>query len=85
MAQFDHIKKPMTLAESDDLLHGRNHDAEFFGFWFGLLKGIAKLALVVAVIGAITYLCVAVPALGWAVAAGVLLYAIVEISRAGKK
>lgn len=78
-------KPPRDLAESEALLNGRNADAELFGFWLGLIKGAAKLLLVIAVIAAITYLCMAVPVVGWAVAAGVLVYAIVEISKAGKK
>lgn len=78
-------KPPRSLAESEELLSGRNADAELFGFWFGLFKGIGKLALVIAAIAAITYLCIAVPVVGWVVAAGVLVYAIVEISKAGKK
>ena len=43
MAQFDPLKKPMTLAESEELLSGRNPDAETFGFWYGLGKGLLKV------------------------------------------
>lgn len=78
-------KPPRSLAESEELLKGSNADAELFGFWFGLAKGAGKLLLVVAAIAAITYLCIAVPVVGWAVALVVLVYAIVEISKAGKK
>ncbi len=81
----DQYKRPMSLAESEELLSGRNPDAETFGFWYGLGKGLLKVAIWVAVIAAVSYLCVAVPALGWALAGGVLVYAIVEISKAGKK
>lgn len=85
MAQFDPNRPPMSLSESEELLKGRNADAELFGFWFGLVKGVGKFLLVVAAIAAITYLCISVPVIGWAVAAVVLVYAIVEISKAGKK
>ena len=78
-------KPPRTLAESEELLSGRNPDVETFGFWFGLTKGLLKISLWVAAIAVATYLCVTVPAVGWAVAGGVLVYAIVEISKAGKK
>lgn len=78
-------KPPRSLAESEELLNGRNADAELFGFWFGLAKGAGKLLLVVSAIAAITYLCMSVAFIGWAVAAAVLVYAIVEISKAGKK
>lgn len=85
MAQFDPNRPPMSLSESEELLSSRNPDAETFGFWLGLTKGLLKIAAWVAAIAAATYLCVAVPAVGWAVAGGVLVYAIVEISKAGKK
>lgn len=85
MAQFDPNRPPMSLSESEELLNGRNPDAETFGFWFGLAKGLLKISVWVAAIAVATYLCVAVPAVGWAVAGGVLVYAIVEISKAGKK
>lgn len=78
-------KPPRSVAESEELLHGGNPDAEVFGFWLGLLKGTSKLALVIAAIAAVTYLCISAPVIGWAVAGGVLAYAIVEISKAGKK
>lgn len=78
-------KPPRTLAESEELLSWRNPDAETFDFWYGLGKGLLKVSLWIAVIAAVSYLCVAVPALGWALAGGVLVYAIVEISKAGKK
>jgi len=81
----DPYKRPMTLAESEELLNGRNPDADTFGFWYGLGKGLLKVSIWVAVIAAVSYLCVAVPVLGWALAGGVLVYAIVEISKAGKK
>jgi hypothetical protein len=78
-------KPPLNLAESERMLSGRNEDAELFGFWFGLLKSSGMLVLVAAIIAAVTYLCIAVPIVGWAVAGGVLIYAISEISRVGKK
>ena len=85
MAQFDPLKKPMSLQESEDLLSGRNSDEEFISFWGGLLKGIVKLAAYGVVIALVTWLCIAVPAIGWFAAAVVFIYGIGQIAQAGNK
>jgi len=84
MAQFDPYKKPMSLAESEELLKGHDQNEASKDAWksFG---GLLLFILALVGIALVAFLSVSVKIVGWIVGIAGVVYALGAIANTTRK